>query len=274
MRALFNYWDFNLITVALIFLLCLFYFYLCHFKLKKQAVYFFSGIVLLIICTSSPLHFLGEHYLFSAHMITHTIVLLLAAPLMVAGIPQENRFKNKLILLSERTKKYPFYFWITGVAMMWIWHVPFIFNHMFTMHQMMGGTMQPMSVLHYLHTISLLFAGIVFCWPIIHPYTFKMPILKSVLYLTTACIFCSLLGLLITFAPVGIYTPYLTVRDMYGFLPMIRNDWGISVATDQQIGGLIMWVPCCFIYLSAAMYLLLGWFNENKAINTVQLVKI
>jgi cytochrome c oxidase assembly factor CtaG len=45
---------------------------------------------------------------------------------------------------------------------------------------------------------------------------------------------------------------------------MIRNKWKISAAVDQQIAGLIMWVPCCLIYLTASMILLIKWFDENE----------
>ena len=115
--------------------------------------------------------------------------------------------------------------------------------------------------------LSLLLAGIIFCLPIINPYsTYKLASLKAVLYLTSACVMCSILGLLITFAPVGIYTHYININDAYNFLPVIRNNWNISTATDQQIGGLIMWVPCCFIYLTASMILLIKWFDEKNII--------
>ena len=264
MRSIFLYWHFDVIAIFFIGLLCLLYLYAVNFKLIHRSIYFFAGIFLLIIAVASPLHFIGENYLFSAHMISHVLLLLLAAPLLAAGIPQDNRFKVFFIKFSEILYKMPFAAWITGVSIMWVWHIPYIFNKLFTMHEMSTGAAHTMGALMYIHMLSLLIAGFIFSWPVINPYhQQRIRPLTAVLYLSIACVFCSLLGLLITFAPVGTYAHYLHNSDMYGYLPMIRNDWGISAANDQQIAGLIMWVPCCFIYLSASMYLLIKWFDHT-----------
>lgn len=265
MHSTFSYWSFDYITTTFIALLCFAYLYIINFHLKKQSAYFFAGIALLIICIDSPLHFLAENYLFSAHMLSHTLILLIVAPLLVAGIPQENNFKNSFISISKKISRTPFICWLIGVSVMWFWHIPSIFNNMFMMN--MDSSSHTMNFISYAHMLSLLLAGIIFCLPVINPYsTYKLSSLKSVLYLTSACVLCSLLGLLITFAPVGIYTHYLTINDTDGLLPLIRNQWSISTATDQQAGGLIMWVPCCFIYLTASMILLIKWFDEKDMV--------
>jgi putative membrane protein len=265
MRSLFSYWYFDSITVGFVLLLCLLYLYALRFKLKKRSFYFFIGILLLLVCVASPLHFIGEHYLFCAHMTAHVLLLLLAAPLMAAGIPAENRFKKRLKALSKILSEKPFVSWLIGVSIMWLWHIPYIFNQLFVMHNMSQGSADSMGVLMYFHMLSLLVAGFIFSWPIINPYAqYRIASLIGVLYLSTACVFCSLLGLLITFAPTGTYTSYVGTMDAQGYLPVIRNSWGISAAADQQMGGLIMWVPCCFIYLSASMYLLIKWFDNKK----------
>jgi len=40
--------------------------------------------------------------------------------------------------------------------------------------------------------------------------------------------------------------------------------WGLSQQVDQQLGGLLMWVPGCMIYVSGAMNLLLRWFYSAR----------
>ena len=273
MHSLYSYWSFDYITTAFIVLLCFAYLYAINFQLKKQSAYFFAGIILLITCVASPLHFLGENYLFSAHMLSHTLILLIVAPLLVAGIPKENKFTNGFISITKKISKLPFASWLVGVSVMWFWHVPSIYNNMFMMN--MQSSSHNMNFLSYIHMLSLLLAGIIFCLPVINPYKqFRIEPLKAVLYLTSACVFCSLLGLLITFAPVGTYTHYININDAAGLLPMIRNNWNISTATDQQIGGLIMWVPCCFIYLTASMYLLIKWFDKKQTVPVVQTLNV
>ncbi len=273
MHSIYFYWSFDYITTAFIVLLCFAYLYTINFKLKKQSAYFFAGIILLIICVASPLHFLGENYLFSAHMLSHTLILLIVAPLLVVGIPKENKFKSSFISLSKKIAKVPFVCWLIGVSVMWFWHIPSIFNNMFMMN--MQASSHTMNFLSYIHMLSLLLAGIIFCLPVINPYSaYKLASLKAVLYLTSACVMCSILGLLITFAPLDIYTHYIDINDTYNFLPLIRNNWNISTAVDQQIGGLIMWVPCCFIYLTASMYLLIKWFHEKNEATVLQSLNI
>lgn len=265
MRSLFSYWHFDPIIIAFVVVLCVLYFYALNFKVVKNCFYFFSGILILIICVASPLHFIGENYLFSAHMAIHVLLLLIAAPLLVKGIPTENKFKKTLRSFSNKIIAIPFAAWFIGVVIMWFWHIPYIFDQLFIMNHETQSVNHNMGALMYVHLLSILVAGLIFSWPVINPYhQYRISPLSGVLYLSTACIFCSLLGLLITFARPGMYTGYTHSMDQDVYLSMIRNKWGISEPADQQMGGLIMWVPCCLIYLSASMYLLVSWFNTKK----------
>lgn len=256
MESFFTYWSFDWIIFLFLIFICLFYLYMTGFQLQMRSLYFFAGLLIIIICSFSPLHFFGAYYLFSVHMLSHVLIILIASPLLVLGIQKENRFKNLFSSVSKRLAKYWAVCWFCGIAIMWFWHIPSIFNQHFSMHRV--------SVMR-LTTFTLLIGGVLFYWPVIGPYKkYRLGSLRSVLYLSTACIFCSLLGLIITFSHVGTFTPYLNITDTYGFLPLIRNEWKISVAADQQMAGLIMWVPCCVIYLSASMIILLKWFHRRN----------
>jgi cytochrome c oxidase assembly factor CtaG len=237
-------------------LLCVGYFYLNDFHITRKSRYFFAGYILIILSVASPLHFLAENYLMSAHMLSHIIVLLIAAPLIVLGIPENNSAKW-ITKVSELLGSNPWLSWISGVCIMWLWHVPVIFNSLFEGPFAM--------ILQNVHLISLVMAGVLFCWPVIGPdVSQRIPALNAVLYLSAACVFCSILGLMITFAPSGIYTHYINPDDHPGLLALIRNQNGISAQVDQQIAGLIMWVPGCLLYLTASMYLLMKWLHEKN----------
>ena len=264
MRSIFSYWNISAANAIVVLLLCALYLLAVKFRFSKRSFYFLAALCVIVICIVSPLHFLGEHYLFSAHMLSHVLLLLVAGPLVVAAIPNKNSFKKGLLLFSKRTFKTPLLPWLAGVSIMWIWHVPFIFYHLVSMHGAENSS-AGMQLLMAFHTASLLFAGIIFSWPLINPYKqYRLGSLTPVLYLSSACVFCSLLGLLITFAPAGTYTRYITGNDVNGILHVIRNGWNLSASADQQIGGLIMWVPCCFIYLTASMLILIKWFGEKE----------
>jgi putative membrane protein len=265
MRSLFTYWHLDGFMAIFLLSLGLLYFYETGFKYPKKSIFFIAGLLMITISVGSPLDFLGENYLLSAHMLSHVLVLLVATPLLVLGIPDQ---KSKwLYWLGGKLRNLPWLAWFVGVSIMWFWHIPAIFNQLFEDPAGMGskGAIHSAALLSDIHVVSLIAAGIVFCWPVIGPvHSYRIAPLKAVLYLSVACIFCSILGLLITFAPLGIYPHYMHLQDPLGFLNIIRNEDGISTLVDQQIAGLIMWVPGCAIYLSASMYLLIKWFEERK----------
>ncbi len=218
-----------------------------------RTVFFISGILLILICLLAPAPSMLADEPFCVHMMRHTILLLVAAPLIALSIPVNNGLQRPLLVLSRLTARLTFPAWIIGVGLMWVWHIPSLFNSMY-MTDMGHNTTPMLDRMSIIHACSMLAGGFLFCWPVVTPYTqFRLPPLKAVLYLSGACVFCSLLGLLITFAPAGTYMQV--------------------TAADQQTGGLIMWVPCCFIYLSASMYLLIRWFSQKEELSIIQPLK-
>jgi putative membrane protein len=137
---------------------------------------------------------------------------------------------------------------------MWIWHVPALCDT--------AAASQPV---HYLQVFSLLLMGGMFWWPILgaRPDQRLSP-LVGVAYLFSACVSCSLLGIFITFAPIGVCPVYLHPEDRLGILPLIRERWGLTPAVDQQVGGLLMWVPACLVYLCGIMGLLARWYRSAE----------
>jgi cytochrome c oxidase assembly factor CtaG len=270
MRELFSMWHFDGVLLFFMAMLAVLYLYLVNFKPDKRSIYFLLGLMVMFICIVSPLHYLGMHYLFSLHMITHVLLLLIATPLMVLGIPAHHKLLESF---SKKISGHPFIGWFMGVGIMWLWHIPAIYHRLFAMHE--DGSM--VNVWQYMHVLSLWLAGILFCWPLIGPYKqHRILPLTGVLYLATACIACSLLGLLITFAPPGLYHIQMvmqhTMHSKYDVWDnIIQNRWGITPEMDQQIAGLIMWVPCCFIYLSGAMFLLKKWLYDKDERVVVQM---
>jgi putative membrane protein len=77
------------------------------------------------------------------------------------------------------------------------------------------------------------------------------------LYIFTTAVHTSILGALLTFAPSVWYPAYA---------PGTRA-WGLSPLEDQQIGGLIMWVPAGIVYLVAGLVLFAGWLRESAVLH-------
>lgn len=258
-------WKFPPGLLLSILLIGLVYGYFVQFQFTRQSLWFLGGLVLLLLTLASPLHFLGEGYLFSAHMAQHMLLLLVVPPLLLAGIPERvlGRYFTKKNILP------PVLCWFVGVAVMWFWHVPAVFNATvqgtpgITVCGLAAGTFP--AVLHGVQSGSLVVAGLLFSWPILSPLSAqRLPVLAGIGYLFSACVGCSVLGLGITFSSHQLYSAYLSTVDPTGTLHLVREQWGITPAVDQQIGGLLMWVPGCVIYVSAALFLLGRWFGEEN----------
>src|SRR5262249_79460 len=100
----------------------------------------------------------------------------------------------------------------------------------------------------------LVVMGILFWWLVLAPreeQRLSPPV--AIVYLFTACTACSVLGIILTFSPVSICPAYQQPVDRLGILGTIRGDWGLTSDRDQQIGGLLMWVPMCAIYAAAIL---------------------
>src|SRR5699024_1612933 len=93
---------------------------------------------------------------------------------------------------------------------------------------------------------SFLLIGLLFWWALFRSPASRAGRIYGVLYLFTTALHASLLGALLTFSPRVWYTPYLETTSA----------WGISPLADQQLGGLIMWVPAGAVFVLAALWVL------------------
>jgi putative membrane protein len=82
----------------------------------------------------------------------------------------------------------------------------------------------------------------------------------ALLYLGAAVVAGTLLGVVLTFAP-PLYPTYLSPPDTLGILPALRDGWGLTPAADQQIGGLLMWIPGGLAYSFVMLLALARWLD-------------
>jgi putative membrane protein len=254
MNHLLSFWSFDSSSVTLFLIITVYIISTKSFDNKKAIA---AATFLLMACLFSPLYILSSQYLFSAHMAVHVLLLLCVGPLLIMSLsPGKMQFKYFFPFL----KKHPVSGWLTGVGIMWLWHVPLVFNAAMSSMRHSGFNM-----ISFIEALSLILGGMIFSAPIIHPNReCRIDALSGVVYLFTACIGCSLLGLLITFAPTATYHHFLSMYDEFGMNKTIIQDWRITKSMDQQAAGLIMWVPCCLIYVTGAMYLLAYWFKQKE----------
>ena len=228
-----------------------------RFKFTKLSALFIIGIALYVLALISPLDYLGRTYLFSAHMIQHILLLLVVPLLLLLGIPKalaEKALKIQPIGYVMKVFGNPIVAWFFGVGAMWIWHLPSLHDSVLASDN-----------LYIAQQISFVFIGMIFWWPVFAPVeSRRLSPLVSTLYLSSACLGCTILGMLITFAGAGLYAAYLNPVDTIGILPLIRGDLCLTPGVDQQIGGLTMWVPGCLIYLTASMVTIARWYGAPE----------
>ncbi|HUA86244.1 MAG TPA: cytochrome c oxidase assembly protein [Bryobacteraceae bacterium] len=235
-----------------------------RFRFGVRSAAFFAGVALVALALFSPMAALADNYLFSVHMARHILLVLVVPALLVSGLPSEP--VRRVLRCSapariERTLRTPAIAWTAGIGAMAFWHIPAVFNA-----ALASGP------LHMLEELSMLLAGTIYWWPILSPVAEHRlrPIPEAAAYLFVSCLACTAIGIVITFAPPPLYTPYAAPRDPYGILTTIRGGWGISPALDQQIGGVLMWVPCCFVYLTAIMAMFARWYGEEEKYEPVR----
>lgn len=227
-------WDLEPSVVIGCAALLIGYFALVRKRGFRRAPYFLAGVLVLLLDLVSPLDTLADRYLFSAHVAQHFLLALVIPPLLLLGTPA---FDLGRLTKLERVLGHPPVSWILGVGTMLVWHIPVLFNAALAS-----------DALHVFQHLSFLVTGTIFWWPILGPLEERhLAPLAAVTYLFSACSSCTLLGAYLTFGPAGLYPSYT------GYL-------GLDARADQQLGGLLMWVPGCFVYLSAILVTVRRWY--------------
>jgi putative membrane protein len=220
-------------------------------------LWFALGWLSLVIALDSPLHELGEQ-LFWVHMTQHEILMLISAPLLVLGkpllpslwaLPSPWRDAAAGIGRSRTLKKAwasvsaPLSAWFVSALALWIWHIPQLFDQ----------TLRS-DWIHAAQHTTFLVTAVMFWWPVLS----RTPALghgEALVYVFTTILHSSVLGALLTFAPRAWYSSYVATAPA----------WHLTALEDQQIGGLIMWIPAGSLLLIVALILLVKWMNESQS---------
>ncbi len=225
---------------------------------RFQRLCFWTGWIFLAIALISPLHPLGEA-LFSAHMIQHEILMLVCAPLLVVSRPLVTFLwalpinwrrglgrwsKRGLVRASWIFLTAPLAAWWIHAIAIWAWHAPPLFE----------ATLES-DLAHTAQHLSFLLSALLFWWALLYAHGRKA-YGAAVLYIFTTAVHTGILGALLTFATHIWYPAYRTTTEA----------WGLTPLEDQQIGGLVMWVPASLVYLAAGLILFANWMKESDAL--------
>jgi cytochrome c oxidase assembly factor CtaG len=214
-----------------------------------RILWFTLGILAAIIALMSPINIASKEYLFSAHMIQHILITLVMAPLLLAGTPcwlisdvmRHNWIKRFTKIITNPIPTFFLYFLSLS-----FWHLP-------SVHAAMMGN----ETMHVAQTLSFILTGLLFWWPVIIavPELPKLSDPLKMLYLFLAVIPCTVLGVVIIFAPTVMVSSYSMATRITPLDPM----------TDQQVAGILMAVPSMFILLGTMLTVFYKWYKREGA---------
>lgn len=214
----------------------------------RQAA-FHAGTAVAFLALVSPLDHLADEYLFTAHMVQHLLLLLAAPPLWLLGLPNgwlDEFIRPGPVQKALRGVTHPVSAFVIFNAVLGVWHIPVFYDAALANER-----------LHVVEHLSFLAAAFIGWWPVLGclPKSAPRATYPAQLGYLFAMMFPSMgLAAAITFSGVPFY-------PFYAAAPRL---WGISVMDDQQLAGLIMWVPGNMVYFAAFMVVLNRWFKEHE----------
>lgn len=259
-------WSFDAWVVALMFASTLSY-AIGHVRLRRRgsrhsratrawhASAFVGGMAALVFALCSPLDTLSAA-LFSAHMVQHETMMLVAAPLLVLGrplgvwiwaLPSNARrrvgraVRAPTFARAWRRLTAPLAGWILHAAALWGWHAPAMFEAALAD-----------SWMHTLQHASFLLTALIFWWTVFGDGASRQSGGHAMLSVFTTMVHTSALGALISLAPGLWYPSYVEPTSALGIDPL----------HDQQAGGLIMWVPASVVYLIGGLAIAARWLQS------------
>jgi putative membrane protein len=191
---------------------------------RRRRRFFTLGMLTLFVGASYPIHDLAERYLYSMHMVQHLLFTLVAAPMLVVGVPAwmwRSLFRARWVERVWRFVTRPL------VAIL-LYNGVLLFTHWPAVVEASVRS-EP---LHFSLHLLLVVSAFVMWWPVLSPLP-EMPPLSApmqMLYLFLQSIAPTIPASFLTFGHTPLYPVYAT-------FPRI---WGISVLDDQLIAGLVM----------------------------------
>jgi putative membrane protein len=232
----------------------------------SRAAAFITGLAAMAVALLSPVAVYSER-LFFMHMIQHLLLLLIAPPLlllgkplvpMLWGLPSSWRRRAGQMLGPSHvlarlgdTLTMPLVAASAFVITIAVWHIPVFYD-----------AAQGRTLTHDLEHLMFFGTALLYWWPVIHPAGGRRRLSYglAVPYLLPPFLESMVIGVLLTFAD----------RPLYRTYAEMEMPWGFSVVSDQQLGGLIMWIPGGMLFLIPLIGLLTAVLrNEERSVSPV-----
>lgn len=208
-----------------------------------QQVAFTGGTLLLFLSLNGPLHDLSDNFLFSAHMVQHLIITLIVPPLWLMGLPTwsfRRVLRSRAVLATMRALTGPLVAFAVYNVVFIGWHFPAAYNWALVNHNA-----------HIFQHIMFIAAATLMWWPVVDPVPelVRLQAPTRLLYMAALGIPMSIVSAIITFAEQAMYPWYEAAPRVFA----------LSAADDQQLGGVIMWVPGMLVFWIAITIVFFRW---------------
>lgn len=226
-------------------------------------VSFFAGLSLILLALQSPLDALSEHS-FAIHQIQHLLLhsagpmlIMLAAPQgpLAAGFPVALRRYVLGPVTTNKALRAVFGFLSRPAAATSLFVGSLYFWQLATYHDLAVLD----DAVHYSMHVSMLVAGLLFFWCVLdpRPEPWGAPSQTRMIVVWTALASNILLGAFTTFKESALYSAY----DELGRL------WGLAPLTDEQLGGLVIWIPGSMMYVVVALVVIRVWGSHEAKVD-------
>jgi putative membrane protein len=216
---------------------------------KGQVRWFLLGQVFLLIALGPPVDDWSHFFFSSVHMLQHLVLMFVVVPCWIKGTPPwvydpiiNNKWgRHALTLLPRAVPAF-----LVASLIIVLWHIPQFYN--LTLEN---------EFVHALQHQFFLVTGFLFFWPLMSPIA-ESPQLSAPMkcvYLFLQTIPSGVVGAGIVYSAPGLYPHYAEASV---------RPWGISIAEDQQMGGLIMWVGMNSVFLILLSVIFLRWAKDEE----------
>lgn len=212
-----------------------------------QPVSFTLGVVVLLLSLNGPLHELADNYMFSAHMVQHLLLTLVMPPLLLIGSPDwllRALIRRTVGFPVARALTHPLIAFALYNVVFSLWHVPMFYEWALENHDV-----------HILQHMLFIISATIMWWPVTDP-------LPELVRIETPVRLLYLFALSI---PMSIVSALITLSDtvLYHFYEAAPRVFSLTALDDQQLGGLIMWVPGALVFWLAISIVFFRWSNRE-----------
>lgn len=218
-----------------------------------HVVAFAAALLALAVALVSPVETAASS-LFTAHMVQHLLLIVVAAPLLVigrpglvatAGLPTPPRRLLRRTRARPQVRRaldvvwHPVAVWALGAGVLWAWHLPGPYEAAVT-HD----------AIHALEHVTLVAVAVLLWAAVLGRGRRSLTVPVAAVLLFASSLQSTALGAVLAFAQ----------APLYAIHEPIAPQWGLTPLQDQQIAGGLMWVPPGIVYMAVIATLLARWF--------------